>query len=266
MALSSEEQSGITGLLKKFGIDQSQLQSPNYGMMGSILGGLGTIVNGNRVADTYDASANDSQAQLDTLKGQMDAMPTLASMYGQDSPYALELKKTLAAKDAAAGRNSQYGPRAVQLQSMLADKGSQYAQQQAQMMNLYNKARTDLNTSRTNAAVGKSQVQGQQLGGLMNLADKTGLLNWANQGLQQGLSGMFGGGTGGETVNPYSSQPMEQSPYAGGGNYTGYTTGSTPEQGNYDNFNYDYSGSANYDMGQSPSNSELEQLWNFGDQ
>jgi len=201
----------LTEFLQKFGINRSQLQTPDYGLVGNIVGGLGTLINGNKVAESYDSTYNDSQSQLDALKGQMDAMPTLASMYGQDSPYAMELKKTLAAKDAAAGRNSQYGPRAVQLQSMLADKGSQYAQQQANMLNMYHKARADINTNRTQAAMGKSQVQGQQVGGLMNLADKSGLLNWANQGLANGLSGMFSGGG-----NPQpSSMPMEDSPYAG---------------------------------------------------
>ena len=246
----------------------SHLQStakPDYGILGSLVGGIGAINNGNNVADAYDASGADSQSQLDAMKAQMDAMPTLASMYGQDSPYAKQLQLTLAAKDAAAGRNSQYGPRMVQLQSMLADKGSQYAQQQANMMNIYNKGRADLNANRVAAATGKAQVQGQQAGGLLSLADKSGLLNWANQGLANGLSGMFGSGN----TQQSTSVPMEQSPYAGGGNYTGYTPGSTPEQGNYtgDNFGYnDYAGNANYDMGPMQSNDELSQMWNFEDQ
>ena len=156
------------------------LKQPDYGTAG---GALGALINGNRVSDAYGASAADAGSQADTLRTQMEQMPTLAAMYGPDSPYAQQLQQTLARKDAAAGRNSQYGPRAVQLQAMLADKGSQYAQQQAAMAQAYNTARSNANQQRINAVTGQAQVQGQQLGSLFNLGEKSGLLPAINTGL-----------------------------------------------------------------------------------
>ena len=46
-------------------------------------------------------------------------------LYSQNSPYAQQLRQSLAAKDAAAGRRSQYANREVQLQSNLAHMASQ---------------------------------------------------------------------------------------------------------------------------------------------
>lgn len=45
---------------------------------------------------------------------------TLANMYGPNSPYAKQLAQSLARRDAAAGRRTQYGPREVELQAQLA--------------------------------------------------------------------------------------------------------------------------------------------------
>jgi hypothetical protein len=152
----------------------------------------------------------------------------------------LQMQKQLAAKDAAAGRNSQYGPRLQALQSDLASKGSQYAQQQAAMANAYNTARSNANNQRTQATTNQAQVQGQQLGSLFNLGEKSGLIPYLNQGISNmaqpymqkagaALGDMFPSWGGGGTTN----QPMIDSPYGGGGDYSGYTTGSgytPPEQ------------------------------------
>ena len=208
------------------------LKQPDYGVAGAAGGALGTIINGNRVGDAYGASAADAENQANTLRSQMDNMPTLADMYGPNSSYATQMAQTLARKDAASSRNSQYGPRAVQLQAMLADKGSQYAQQQAAMAQAYNTARSNANQQRVNATTGQAQVQGQQLGSLFNLGEKSGLLPALNQGISNmaqpyvdkmktGLGNMFPSWNGGT-----SNQPMIDSPYGGGGNYSGYTTGS----------------------------------------
>lgn len=56
----------------------------------------------------------------------------LSSMYGQNSPYAEELRKQLLRRDAASGRRSQYGPREVELQAKLAQ---QYSQNAPNLMN-----------------------------------------------------------------------------------------------------------------------------------
>ena len=205
------------------------LQQPDYGTAGALGGAIGAYVNGNNVGNAYGASAADAESQANTLKNQMDNMPTLESMYGMNSPYALQMQKQLAAKDAAAGRNSQYGPRLQALQSDLASKGSQYAAQQAAMAQAYGTARNNANNQRISATNGQSQVQAQQLGSLFNLGNKSGLIPAINQGISnfaqpyidrasQSLGGMFGGGA--------TNQPMIDSPYGGGGDYSGYTTGS----------------------------------------
>lgn len=53
----------------------------------------------------------------------------LQSLYGQDSPYAQQLRQSLQRTDAAAGRRSQAGQREVELQARLADLNSRNAPQ-----------------------------------------------------------------------------------------------------------------------------------------
>lgn len=62
-----------------------------------------------------------------TQNALQDQMKTLTDMYKEGSPWANQLKEGLARKDAAAGRNSQYGARLAQYQAMLADKAGQNA-------------------------------------------------------------------------------------------------------------------------------------------
>jgi len=89
---------------------------------------------------------------------------SLQSMYGQQSPYAQQLRQQLARKDAAAGRRSQYGPREVELQARLAQLQSQLA---------------------------PSIMQGQQnqFGNGMRMFQQLGAMNKA--GLFDGLKGLF---------------------------------------------------------------------------
>lgn len=189
--------------LKELGIDPRQLQQPDYGVVGDLAGVYGAYTNGNKVSDAYGASADSAQQQAQALQGQMQSMPTLAAMYGQDSPYAKQMAMQLAAKDAAAGRNSQYGPRMQALQADLASKGSQYAQQQAAMANQYSQALSSANNARTAAATAQQQIQGQQLGSLFKVGQSSGAVPWLNDTIgkaaqpyiNQGkdyLSNMFG--------------------------------------------------------------------------
>ena len=159
-------------------------QQTDYGTLGALGGLAGALYMGNNMSDAYGKSISSADQYAQQMQQQMQQMPTLASMYGQDSPYAQQLMKTLAAKDAAAGRNSQYGNRLVQFQAQLADKGSQYAAQQAQMNNQYGAAQNAANQARQQASLGQQQVQAQQLASLFNLGDKSGLLGKANQGLK----------------------------------------------------------------------------------
>lgn len=50
-----------------------------------------------------------------------DLMDEIKSIYSPDGVYAKELEKQLARRDAAAGRNSQYGPRLAELMARLGD-------------------------------------------------------------------------------------------------------------------------------------------------
>lgn len=169
------------------------------GVVGAGLGTLSSLFLGNQQANAYGD-------QLSTLRSQMDSMPTLESMYGQNSPYALQLKQTLARRDAKAGRNSQYGPREAQFQAALADKASTYSAQQAQAMQAYN-------TARTQAQQAQAQVRAQQLASLFNFANKSGITDWATKG----LSGLFGNKQAADLFNPDYS-------LGGGQNYTSWNT------------------------------------------
>lgn len=59
---------------------------------------------------------------------------SISGLFGPNSPYAQQMQETLARKDAAVGRNSQYGTRATQLAAALTEAqaralgGSDYAQ------------------------------------------------------------------------------------------------------------------------------------------
>jgi hypothetical protein len=119
------------------------------------------------------------------------------------------------------------------------------------MAQAYNTARSNANTQRVNAATGQAQVQGQQLGSLFNLGEKSGLLPALNQGISSmaqpyvqrassALGSMFPSWNGGGVTN----QPMVDSPYGGGGDFSGYTTGSPSED--------PYQGTTQQPMNESP--------------
>lgn len=98
----------------------------------------------------------------------------LASMYGQNSPYADAMRKQLERRDAAAGRRSQYGPREVELQAKLA---GQYSQNVPNLMAVNN------------------QMNQAKMGNLMNLfalGQKTGAFSAAGDFLKK-LYGEGGG-------------------------------------------------------------------------
>lgn len=202
MATKSE----FLDMLKEHGFSQT----PSYGALGAIGGGIGAFINGNQAIENNNRNIGAYDELQGSLKAQMDAMPTLASMYGQDSPYAQQMRQRLSRLDAKAGRNSQYGPREAQLQAALADKGSQYSAQQAQMAQAFNTARIAALQARGQADNANLQVRGQQLGSLFDIGNKTGLLNpmnkmiegWGGQGAQK-LSDMFSGG-GAAQPNAYS--------------------------------------------------------------
>lgn len=187
--------------LKSRGVDTAAgTTNPDQGAAGSIVGGLGSLYLGNQVASGLGKTNQTIQDQIGTLSG----------MYGPDSPYAAQLKQALARKDAAAGRNSQYGTREVELQARLAALQGQNA-----------KTIGDLSTQANNANLAQQQVRAQQLAHLFNIADKTGATDWANKQLK----GVFGPqeytptaadyGYGGPSTGVYGVQP--ETPYQSNG-------------------------------------------------
>jgi hypothetical protein len=88
-----------------------QEQQPGQGWdFNQMVGGLGSLYQG------YQGAKN--------INGQLD---NLNSLFAPNSPYAQQLEQTLARKDAASGRRSQYGTRAVELQARLAEQAARLA-------------------------------------------------------------------------------------------------------------------------------------------
>lgn len=124
-------------------------------------------------AQQLQDNANTNNA---ALQGQMG---TLANMYTPDSAYAKQLAQQLARKDAASGRNSQYGNRAVELQARLAALAPTVSNSMATLGG-------QMNTNYTNSAAANKQsqiAQAQMLKQLLGLGEATGFNSWAKDGL-----------------------------------------------------------------------------------
>lgn len=139
---------------------------------------------------------------------------SLGEIYGPNSPYAAQMRQTLARKDAAAGRNSQYGPREAQLQALLAEKQAQATSAMSQAAQAGNANALAMNKYR-------NQLTGQKLALASNMAKKFGLFD------------MFGGG--GRSTSPFGNIPAISVPdfnpaasFVGGGVLTGGGGSSNP--------------------------------------
>lgn len=111
---------------------------PGTGGLGGLLGGLGPILGG---LNDYQ----NSQADQDFWKNQLD---TLQGMYKPGTLEATQMEDKMNALDAANGRNSQYGVRAVNLASNLATQraGIMTSAGYQNMANAYrNRSSQDLN-------------------------------------------------------------------------------------------------------------------------
>ena len=193
----------------------SGIAGPMGGALGGMLGGMFGSNVGGQMGTQIGQAGTQPQGMANSLAGSLAGMygsyqankaasanagainnqiSQLSNMYSQNSPYAQQLRQELARKDAAAGRNSQYGPREAQLQALLADKANQTA---STIGNLSGQAQT-ANTA--------SQVaRAQQLAQLLKMGQQSGLGNY----LQQGLSGMFnsgGGNTNYQIPEAYNNQ------------------------------------------------------------
>ncbi len=137
--------------------------------LANLYGGYQGIRNANQLQD----NANASNA---ALQGQMSS---LAGMYAPDSPYAKQLAQQLARKDAASGRNSQYGNRAVELQARLAALAPTVANSMAGLGGQMNTNYTNSNAANNASQLAKAQMLKQLIG----VGSATGFNQWASDGL-----------------------------------------------------------------------------------
>jgi hypothetical protein len=121
--------------------------------------------------DSYNSIGSNN----DALNAQIQY---LSDMYNPDGAVAQQMAKALAAKDAKAGRNSQYAARSATLQSQLASGASNNASRIAQLIQ-----------QKQNAESQQQQVRAGQLGSLFDLAKRTGAVDWAGNQLKD-LFGM----------------------------------------------------------------------------
>ena len=165
------------------GTTATSLATSNVGkVLGSILGNGGGIRDLAQAAGTIWSAGKGSESATQNQSVINNQIKSLTDMFGQDSPYAKMLRQTLERKDAAAGRNSQYGNRETQLQALLAEKALQssgaignLAQQSSALDNSVNAGR---NT---------------QLNALDSILNKTGVYDWTKDWAKDGLSSLFGG-------------------------------------------------------------------------
>lgn len=154
---------------------------------GNILNSLGT---GYAAYEAGKKADNAYTNQINSING----------LYAPDSAYAKQMEQTLARKDAAAGRNSQYGTRAVELAANLTDS----------------KSKAINSANYTNLMAGKINAQNQFPASLVSLMQGKGgqsLVNGAaglvGQGVSSGYNwladlyrGYTGAGTTGQTADP----------------------------------------------------------------
>lgn len=131
-----------------------------------------------------------------------DQISQLSSMFSPNSVYANHMREVLARKDAAAGRNSQYGPREAQLMALLAEKQAQAA---GTIGSLANQGQAN----RFAAQDRRNQLLGQGGALLMNLGRQSGLFDMfrGNRGSNVGPDLAAQYGSGGPSTGYYSQAP-----------------------------------------------------------
>lgn len=94
---------------------------------GTLFGGVSDVTQGplmrslGGLAKLY-GGYQDYRAAQDAREAYADNVAELRTLYGPNSPYAQQARKRIERRDAARGRNSQYGPRETELAALLADK------------------------------------------------------------------------------------------------------------------------------------------------
>ena len=137
------------------GLDYAQKGMGLYSLYNKFNNANNNAAVANQIQGNSSQIANNDAAIQDQIRGineQIGKIPTLESLYGTDSAYAKNLMKQLAAKDAAAGRNSQYGPRLQEFNGKLATVAGDYANKYAQQVGALNNSIAGLYKERTGAS------------------------------------------------------------------------------------------------------------------
>lgn len=164
---------------------------------GSILNSLGTGY------AAYDAGRKATNAYDNQIKD-------INGLYAPDSAYAKQMEQTLARKDAAAGRNSQYGTRAVELAANLTDSKSKAINSANMTQLLGNK----INAQNQFPASLVSLMQGK--GGQQALSGLGGLVGQGASAIGSGVSSGYNW-----LANLYNGYSGTADPSIGPVDYTG---------------------------------------------
>ena len=139
------------------------------GTLNDIIRGVAQVAAGAKDASAQRGAANDMLAWLKSQQAKIDGL------YAPGSPEYNLLKQQMEAQDAAAGRNSQYGVRAVDLAAKIAQIKAQYTAQLTQGIAGNMSAAFNQNASADSglaATIGKvlggSSSGGLDVGGLIN--------------------------------------------------------------------------------------------------
>lgn len=117
---------GTNGYVPMQGGEAPQAPGMRAQSVGST-GGLGGFISGltsNGGLGQMATGLNAAYMAYNARKRANGALDTINGLYAPDSPYAQQMQQSLARKDAAGGRNSQYGTRAVELAAALTNARS----------------------------------------------------------------------------------------------------------------------------------------------
>jgi len=160
-----------------------------------------------------------AQKSIADISGRGD----IENIYGQNSPYAQQLRAQLQAKAAASGRRLNTSGREVQLQAALADRAAQMqTAQNSQLAGMYtNFANTQANLQNQQQGAMGQQYQNQlaqnnlknnNMNMILQGANKMGLFNAAGQGLQS----MFGSNPVMQNSQPFQNYFGDYNSLGGG--------------------------------------------------
>jgi len=162
------------GMQRAAGFSSGDSGGNAFSFMPSNLGSSVSNYIGNNAGDLASMLYGfyNNKKQQKALQGQQQqAQNSLESLYGQNSPYATQLRNTLQAKAAAGGKRLNTSGRETQLQAMLADRSAQHQASLGPQM------------FQNQMAQGKLRSVG--MNDALSFAKKTGLLDAAGQGLSK---------------------------------------------------------------------------------